>query len=73
VGQTELRVTYPVEGATVTALQYGRQGYVPIGRGVVANGEAVLPYLVDPDIEQPFLLTATIDDGVAALISEAVQ
>ena len=70
---TELRVNYPVEGAMVTALQYSRQGYVPIGRGVVSNGEAVLPYLVDPDTEQPLLLTATIDNGVTALISEVVR
>jgi len=72
-GPTQLRVTYAIEGATITALQSSRQGYIPIGRGVVSNGEAVLPYLVDPDTEQPFLLTATLDNGVTALISEVVH
>jgi hypothetical protein len=61
-----LVVFYSEAGATITA----RQGGNPIGRAVVVDGKAELPYVVDPIPGQPIELSASKPGFVsAALVS----
>lgn len=64
------RVFYPVEGATLTALQITKNGEVlPIGRAQVANGVAELSFVEVPEAGRPFLLSASAAGGVSVLLA----
>lgn len=55
-------VTYPVEGAVITALQ----GEVPVARGIVINGQAELQMLGDGSVfdpKQALDMSAQLPDG----------
>jgi hypothetical protein len=43
-----LRIKFELEGVTLTAFQELKEGIVPIGRGKVRKGEAILPFLQKP-------------------------
>jgi hypothetical protein len=61
------QVRYPVNGATITALQAGN----PVARGEVVNGEVVLDFIVDVNPDAPVELSATNPDGTGALLGAA--
>ena len=59
----QIIVHYPVEGATITALERG----LPVGRGTVKNGEAVLDLVREPTSE------AGLDFSASGLGAVALQ
>jgi hypothetical protein len=64
-------VGYELDGAIVTALQPTKAGLVPIGRGRVGDGEAVLPYVRKPEPGAPVLFSVSFPNAVGGLLSEA--
>jgi hypothetical protein len=62
-------VLYGVEGATITALQGSEEGTVPVGRGVVRDGVAVLPYFHPPDPTMPIELSASAENAVSVALT----
>lgn len=65
-----LRVEYGEEGATITALQRSADGkLIPIGRAVVKNGAAAIPYFNEPEPNQPILLSASKENAVSVLLT----
>ena len=64
-----LRVAYEVEGATLTAYQEVAEGLLPIGRAVVEDGVAVLPYVERPRDGVPILLSASMQNAVSVLLT----
>ena len=64
------QVNYQQEGATITALQMTESGVVPVGRAVVHNGVANIPYFVPPNPGGPVQFTATFENGVSAVLSQ---
>jgi hypothetical protein len=64
-----LRVRYPIEGATITALQNTDDGLAPIGRATVKNGEAILNYVVPPQPGSPILLSVSKANAVSRLLT----
>jgi hypothetical protein len=58
---SDLRIAYPVEGATITAFQTNDKAEpIPVGRGTVQFGEAILPPVTDPaDPGKPIQLKVT--------------
>lgn len=65
VTDSALEVHYGVEGATITALQQTERGRLPIGRGVVRDGVAILPYIARPDPGGPIELSASAENAVS--------
>jgi hypothetical protein len=66
--QTRLELTYPDDGATITAFQDAEDGMVPIGRAVVKDGKAMLEYVVVPRDGLPILLSASKANTVSVLL-----
>ena len=66
-----LKVSYGVEGATITALQMSAEELVPVGRGVVQGGVAVLPFVEKPVPGAPILLSASKENAVSVLLTES--
>ncbi len=69
--QGGLRLTYPVDGATLTALQLVNGQPVPVARGVVRQGVAELPFFVPPFPRLPILYSASLDDAVSVALQPA--
>ena len=63
-----LHVDYPVDGATLTALQLVRGEPVPVARGIVKGGVADLQYFVTPDPSTPIQLSAGFDNAVSVAL-----
>ena len=68
-----LRLTYPVDGAQITALQRMSDGSArPIGRGLVINGVADLFYFAQPDpLGPPPVFSASLDNSVSVALGSA--
>jgi len=64
-----LRVEYPVEGATLTALQE-LEGPVPVGRAIVKNGVAEIPFFVQPDGQALIQLSASLENSVSVALKQ---
>jgi len=65
-----LQVDYPVDGAIVTAWQEVRGGeLLPIGRGTVHDGSALLEYVNVPVAGMPILLAASADDAITTALT----
>ncbi len=64
-----LRVDYDVEGASITAFQIHNSETIPIGRAVVADGGADIPFFQPPIPDLPILLTATLENAVSVLLT----
>lgn len=65
---TWLELTYPVEGATITASQNAEDGTVPIGRAVVKDGVATLEYVMAPREGLRILFSASKANAVSVLL-----
>ena len=60
-----IRLLYPADGAVITAYQLDVDDeVVPIARGVVEEGSAVLPYFNEPDPKYPIHYAATLPGSV---------
>ena len=66
-----LRVEYPVDGATLTALQLIKGEPIPVGRARVEQGVGELPFFVEPDLQAPILLSASLENAVSVPLSQA--
>ena len=66
-----VNLEYAQNGATITVFQSGGEtGPVPIGRGIVHDGAATLPFLEGVQVGAGGLLfTASLDDAVAKLVT----
>jgi hypothetical protein len=64
-----LVVGYGVEGATITALQITARGTVPVGRGTVHDGVALLPYFEQPEPGAPIELSASAENAVGVTLT----
>jgi len=65
-----LWVEYAEEGAIITATQLSAGGeIIPIGRAVVEDGVAVIPYYNDPQAGQPIQLSAAKENTVSVLLT----
>ena len=75
VQQDRLQIQYPVEGATLTALQLVRGEPVPVARGVVKQGAAELLFFVppDPNPQVPILLSASLENAVSVPLHQSQQ
>ena len=61
-----IRLLYPADGAVITAYQLDVDDeVVPIARGVVEEGSAVLPYFNEPDPKYPIHYAAALPGSVA--------
>ena len=65
INKYELQIRFPYDEAVITAFQETRTGPIPIGRGVVKNGEASfsLLNLPRPGVEIKFV--ANVENGVS--------
>jgi hypothetical protein len=59
-------LSYPNNGAVITALQDGPDGLIPVGRGTVVEGQVVIDYFEAPLMEEPLQLSATYPDAIPA-------
>lgn len=66
-----LTVDYAVEGATITALELSKEGWVPIARSTVVNGRAELPYFIEPSARKQIMLSASKPGSVAVTLGDA--
>jgi len=71
VQQDRLHLTYPVDGATLTALQLVNGEPVPVARGVVRQGAAELPFFVPPFPRLPILYSASLENAVSVTLKQA--
>ena len=71
VQQDRLQIRYPVEGATLTALQLVRGEPVPVARGVVKQGGAELPFFVPPASGLPIFYSASLENAVSVALKPA--
>jgi hypothetical protein len=71
VQQDRLQVRYPVEGATLTALQLIRGIPVPVARADVRGGAGDLPFFVPPDPQFPLLLSASLENAVSVPLKQS--
>lgn len=67
VAPRQTHVKYPINGATITALQDGN----PIGRAEVVDGIAVIDFIGDADPNLPIELSAINPDGTGAELGTA--
>jgi hypothetical protein len=65
-----LVAAYGVEGATITALQHTAAGTVPVGRGVVFDGVAILPYFEQPVAGAAIELSATAENAISVALTK---
>lgn len=65
LSQFELKVKFPYEEAIVTAFQEIRGVAIPIGRGVVSNGETSLSLLNVPRPGAEIKFVANVENGVS--------
>ncbi|MDY6990097.1 MAG: C25 family cysteine peptidase [Thermodesulfobacteriota bacterium] len=65
-----LDVKYDIAGAIITAFQETQTGTVPIGRGTVKNGSAVIPYFSKPLPGAPITLSASFENAVSVQLGE---
>jgi hypothetical protein len=65
-----LKINYAVEGATLTAYQATSNGNVPVGRGQVRNGVAVLPYVNHPVAGVPLQFAASLPNKVSVKLTK---
>jgi Peptidase family C25/Propeptide_C25 len=63
-----LHASYPVDGATLTALQLVRGEPVPVARATVKGGVADLQYFVPPDPRAPIELSASFNNAVSVAL-----
>jgi hypothetical protein len=57
-------VKYPAEGATITAYQETSKGVVPVGRALVHDGQATLPFVNSPVAGVPLRFAANLRNSV---------
>lgn len=69
VGEDGLRVTYPHARATITAFQDTAEGTVPVGRAMVQNGVAEIPFFHPPAPGSPIQLSASFENAVSVLLT----
>jgi peptidase C25-like protein len=69
VTKDHLHIEYATEGAIITAVQVGKEGFVPIARGPVVGGMASLPFFQEPDPTQPIILSASMQNAVSVLLT----
>ncbi len=67
ISPRQTHVQYPINGATITALQDGN----PIGRADVVDGMAVIDFISDADPNLPIELSAINPDGTGAELGTA--
>src|SRR5690606_30310678 len=59
-----IQIDYPVEGAEVTLYQNAKDGSViPIARGTVEGGTALLDYFEAPDRQAPLFAAVSLEDA----------
>lgn len=63
--RTELQIRFPYEEAIITAFQETRTGPIPIGRGIVKNGEVSLTLLNLPRPGTDIQFVANVENGVS--------
>ena len=63
------RVRYPVNGATLTALQDG----LPIGRAVVQDGKADIKFVNQPTADKPIEWSASLPGAVSVKLRQEAQ
>jgi hypothetical protein len=60
-----IQIDYPVEGAEVTLYQNAKDGSViPIARGTVEGGTALLDYFEAPDRQAPLFAAVSLEDAI---------
>jgi hypothetical protein len=64
-----LVVGYPENNAWITAYQTFGNETVPIGRAVVENGFATIPFFYPPNVEKPIMLSASMKNAVSVLLT----
>jgi ELWxxDGT repeat protein len=69
VGTESVHVTYAVDGAVITAFQETEEGSVPVGRGVVENGEVNIEYFIPPIEGVPVALAVAGENSVGGLLT----
>jgi hypothetical protein len=67
ISPRQWEIHYPVNGATLTALQDGN----PVARGEVIDGKVVLDFIGDVDESKPIELSAINPDGTGAQLGVA--
>ncbi|MGH9843180.1 MAG: C25 family cysteine peptidase, partial [Blastocatellia bacterium] len=65
-----LRVKYELENALITAYQETKEGIVPIGRGEVKKGEAILPFIQKPLQGVQIQLAASVENDVSRKLTK---
>ncbi len=60
-----LYVQYEIDDAIITAFQETREGVIPIGRGVVKNGEASISLVTFPHLGSEIKIVANVENGLA--------
>jgi len=63
-----LTVNFDTEGATITAFQFPEEPegeMLIIGRGVVENGVAMLPYINEPNRKLPLQISASLENAIS--------
>jgi len=64
-----LEVQYAEEGSVITAFQETADGVLPVGRGVVKDGIATLPYVERPRPGLPIRLAAAAEGAVGVVLT----
>jgi len=61
-------VFYETNGAILTALQETEDGWLPIGRAVVQNGQANMPFFVEPEEGGRIVFSASYPGAVSVVL-----
>ncbi|WP_028581338.1 C25 family cysteine peptidase [Desulfogranum japonicum] len=69
LGYEHLEVGYAVNGAVITAYQITKEGTVPIGRAVVEEEVAEIPFFRAPVEGIPIMLSASYKNAVSVLLT----
>lgn len=67
--EDQIEVGYPVNNAWITAYQTFGNETVPIGRAVVENGIATIPFFQPPVEGVPIILSASMKNAVSVLLT----
>ncbi|MFN0085589.1 MAG: C25 family cysteine peptidase [Blastocatellia bacterium] len=65
-----LLIKYQIEQAMITAYQETRDGIVPLARGRVTRGEAVLPFLLRPTPGAPIHLAVSTENDISRKLTK---
>jgi hypothetical protein len=66
----QFKVKYQIENAGITAFQESRDGVIPVGRGVVKNGEAILQLVQQPLSGVKIQLAASYQGDVSVKLTK---